>query len=107
MSIQCDHAVEARKIGIILVNKVEKGRSVIDIAINGEKRFTRDKGEGGRYQESKKEIKTPLKLKNEQMATVAIGAPGSLTKGPDIWQKKLGLTIKTGSLLRNCLLRNS
>ena len=49
MSIQCSHAVEARKNGIILVNKVKKGCSVIDIVINGEKIFTRDKGEGGRY----------------------------------------------------------
>ena len=79
--IQRDRGVKARKPDIVVVNKNERSRAIIDIAIPGDIRVSeKEKEKIEIYQELKREIKKMWNFRSIKVIPVVVGAIGSTSK---------------------------
>ena len=89
--------IEARRPGIILIDKKERKGIKIDIAVPADIRVRKKEREKvEKYQDLKKEIGRLWRLKMVEIVPVVIEALGSVTKEFDGWIEKLRITNNVG-----------
>lgn len=72
VNIQCDHVIEARRPDIVVVNKVERKCTIIDIAVTGDSRISdKEKEKVENYQDLKMEIKIIIITSNNNLSLTA------------------------------------
>ena len=103
INIQCDNLMEARRPDLIVIDKKEQKRIVIDIAVPATVKVE-EKEKAEKYQDLKREIRRLWKLRNVETFTVVIGAPGSVSAEFDRWMGKLGITCNVGVMQKTALL---
>ena len=82
--------IEARRPGIIVIDKKERKGLIIDIAVPADVRVQeREREKVEKYQDLKREIGRLWNLKKVEVVPVVIGALGSVTKEFDRWIEKL------------------
>ena len=82
VNIQCDNVIEARRPGLILVDKKAKSCVIIDVAIPGYCRICEKEIEKiEKYQDLKRELKRFWLLKKIEIVPVVVGALGCISKG--------------------------
>ena len=101
VNMQSDHAIEARRPDIVVVNKQEQKFTIIDIAIPADKRIGEQENEKiEKYQDLKREIARMWNVRTVQV----VESLGSVTKNSDKWLGKLNVKISTSLLQRTTLL---
>ena len=97
--IQCDHDIECRKPGIVVVEKEEKKCLIVDIAIPDDKNIGVKKEEKiQKYDELKWEIKELWSMKRVAVVLVVIGALGTVSKKLEKRIDGLGIKFKIENL---------
>jgi len=78
VNIQCDRVIEARRPDIVVVNKREKKRTIIDIIDKriGEKENEKDE----KYQDLEREIARMWNMRTVQVVPNVVGSLGRVTK---------------------------
>ena len=105
LNIQCDHVIEARRLGIVVVNKQEKKSAIIDIAVPADKRIGEKENEKiEKYQDLKREIARMWSMRTVQVVPIVVGSLGSVTKNLDKWLGKLNVKISISLLQETTLL---
>ena len=106
MTIQCDHVIEVRRPGIVVVAEKENNKAIIvDLASPWDHRVYENEGEKiEKYQDLKREIGRLWGIKHLEVVPVVIGALGEVSNRLDTWLEKLGVTIRTGLLQKTALL---
>ena len=101
VNMQSDHAIEARRPDIVVVNKQKQNFTIIDIAIPADKRIGEEENEKiEKYQDLKREIARMWNLRTVQV----VESLGSVTKNSDKWLGKLNVKISTSLLQKTTLL---
>jgi len=81
VSIQCDHAIEARRTDIVVANKQERKCTIIDIAVPADNRIGEKENEKvEKYQGLKREIARMWNMRAVQVVPIVVGSLGSVTK---------------------------
>ena len=105
INVHCDNVIEARRPDIILIDKKERKRITIDIAIPADVRVgEKEREKMETYQDLKREIGRLWKLKMVEVVPVVIGALGNVTKEFDGCIEKLGATNNVGVMQKTALL---
>ena len=108
VNIQRDNVIEARRLDIVVVDKKEHKRIIIDIAVPDDVRVGEKELEKvEKYKELKREIGRLWKLKHVEVVPVVIGALGSVTKDFEKWIKKLRTAYNIGVMQKTALLRTA
>ena len=76
INIQCEYLIDARRLDVIVIDKKEQKRIIIDIAVPADVRVE-EKEKVEKYQDLKREIRRLWKLRNVEIVPVVIGALGS------------------------------
>ena len=80
INIQCDNVIEARRPGLILVDKKAKSYVIIGVAIPGDCRIHEKEIEKiGKYQKLKRELKRLWSLKKVEVVPVVVEALGCIS----------------------------
>ena len=78
---QCDHHIECQKTDIVVVEKEENKRLIVDIAIPDDKNVgVKEEEKIHKYYELKWEIKELWSMKRVDVVPVVIGALGTVSK---------------------------
>ena len=97
--------METRWPDLIVIDKKEQKRIIIDIAIRVNVRVEeKEKEKVRKYNDLKKEIRRLWKLRNVEIIPVLIGALGSVSAEFDKWIGKLGITCNVGVMQKSALL---
>ena len=105
IKVQCDNVIEARRPDIIVIDKKERKRIIIDIAKPADVRVgEKEREKVGKYQDLKREIGRLWQLKMVEVVPVVIEALGSVTKGFDRWIENLGIPLNVGVMQKTALL---
>ena len=97
--------METRWPDLIVIDKKEQKRIIIDIAIRANVRVEeKEKEKVRKYNDLKKEIRRLWKLRNVEIIPVLIGALGSVSAEFDKWIGKLGITCNVGVMQKSVLL---
>ena len=105
INVQCDNVIEARRPGIIVIDKKERKGIIIDIAVPADVRVgEKEREKVEKYQDLKREIGRLWKLKMVKVVPVVILALGSVTKGFDRWIEKLGIPLNVRVMQKTTLL---
>ena len=100
--IQCDHVIGARRPDIVIINKEDKNCFIVDIAISGDSRLSKNVGEKvEKYQDLKREIMRMWNLKSAQEIPIIVGALGGVTRKLGDWVGKLNITLRTAFLQKD------
>ena len=87
MNIQCDNVIVERRPDIVILNKMEKAATIIDVALPGDRR-----------------IKRLGNLKKIDVRPVILGTLGSVTKNCEKHVDKIGIEIDLHAVQRTRLL---
>ena len=105
MCVQTDKVIQARRPDIVVVDKLKKQVSIIDIAVPADKNVAeKEKEKITKYQDLKMEVKRLWKQKRVRVIPVVVGALGSIPKGLQHWLTELGLEDVDCGLLQKCAL---
>ena len=105
VNIQCDHVTEARRPGIVVVNKQEKKSTITDIAVPADIRIGEKENEKiEKYQDLKREIARVWNMRTVQVIPIVVGSLGSVEKNLDNSLGKLNVNINTSLLRKTTLL---
>ena len=97
--------METRWPDLIVIDKKEQKRIIIDIAIRANVRVEeKEKEKVRKYNDLKKEIRRLWKLRNVEIIRLLIGALGSVSAEFDKWIGKLGITCNVGVMQKSVLL---
>ena len=104
INIQCNDIIEARRPGLILVDKKAKSCIITDVAIPGDCRIREKEIEKiEKYQNLKRKLKRLWLLKVE-VVPVVVGALGCISKGFSGWMDTLGIKLNVGMVQKSVLL---
>jgi len=79
VSIQCDHAIEARRHDKVIFNREDKNYFIVAITIPGDSRLSEKQGEKSkRYQDLKREIMRMGNLKSSHVIPINVGVTRKL-----------------------------
>ena len=105
VNIQCDHVTEARRPGIVVVNKQEKKSTITDIAVPADIRIGEKENEKiEKYQDLKREFARMWNLRTVQVVPIVVGSLGSVAKNLNKWLGKLNVKIIISLLQKTTLL---
>ena len=105
MCVQTDKVIQARRPDIVVVDKLKKQVSIIDIAVPADKNVAeKEKEKITKYQDLKMEVKRLWRQKRVRVIPVVVGALGSIPKGLQHWLTELGLEDADCGLLQKCAL---
>ena len=97
--------METRWPDLIVIDKKEQKRIIIDIAIPADVRVEeKEKEKVRKYNDLKKEIRRLWKLRNMEIIPALIGALRSVSAEFDKWIGKLGITYNVGVTQKSALL---
>ena len=97
--------MEARRRGLILVDKKAKSCVIIDVAIPGDCRIReKEIKKIEKYQNLKRELKRLWSLKKVEVVPVVVGALGCISKGFSGWMDTLGIKLNVGMVQKSVLL---
>ena len=97
--------MEARRRGLILVDKKAKSCVIIDVAIPGDCRIREKEIEKiEKYQDLKRELKRLWPLKKIEVVPVVAGALGCISKGFRGWMGTLDIKLNVGMVQKLVLL---
>ena len=108
IDIQCDNVFEARRPGLILVDKKGKSCAIVDTAVPGDCRVREKELEKiEKIQNLKIELKRLWSLKRVEIVPVVVGALGCISKGFSRWMDILGMKLNIGMVQKLVLLRTA
>ena len=94
MNIQYDNIIVERRPDIVIVNKMEKGKIIIDVAIPGDKRIIdKEKEKIEKYQNLNRQIQRLGNLKKIDVIPVVLGALERVTKNFQKYENKIEIKI--------------
>ena len=81
VNIQCNHVIEARRPGIVVVNKQKKKCAISDIAVPADKRIDeKENKKVEKYQDLKREIARMWNMRTVQVVPIVEGSLERVTK---------------------------
>ena len=105
--IQTDHVIEARRPGLVVVDKKDRSCKIIDFAVPGDGRTEeKEKDKTEKYQNLRRELQ---KIRNVKMKIIplVIGSLGATPKEFGNRLKQIGITAGTAQVPRIVLLGTS
>ena len=97
IDVQCDNVMEAKRPDIILIDKKQPKRIIIDNAVPADVRVgEKEREKMEKYHDLKREIGRLWELKMVEVLPVVIGALGCVRKKSDGWIEKLRITKNVG-----------
>ena len=94
-TIQCDHMIEARRPGIVVVDKVKKGTMIIDVAIPGDTRVCDKEREKIKKRSLLKDkIARLWQMKKVLVIPVVVGALGTIATKFEKYVESIGIQIR-------------
>ena len=106
-SIQTDHAIEARRTDLVVVDKKERSCKIIDFALPGDSRIDeKEKDKVEKYQDLGRELQKIWNVKVKITPSV-IGSLGAIPKQFGNRLKQIGITVGTAQVQKTVLLRTA
>ena len=104
-TIQCNHMIEARRLDIVVVDKVKKEAMIIDVAISGDTRACDTEQEKTeKYSLFKDEIARLWQMKKLVVIPVVVGVLGTITIKFEKYIDSLGIEIRNEHVQKSALL---
>ena len=104
-TIQCDRIIEARRPDIVVIDKVKKNTTIIDVAIAGDTRVCdKEREKIKKYSLLKDEIARLWKMKKVVVISIVAGALGTITTKFEKYIKSLGVEISIEHVEKSTLL---
>ena len=105
INIQCDNLMEARQPDLVVIEKKEQKRIIIDIPVPADVIVEeKQKKKVEKHQDLKKEIRRLWNLRNAEIVPVVIGGLGSISSEFGRWMRKLGIACNVGVMQKTALL---
>ena len=104
-TIQCDHEIEARRPGIVLVNEELKECKIIDVAVPWDSRIrSKEREKIEKYGDLKREVAAMWGMKKVIVIPIVVGALGAVSKELDKYIEKIGITLNIGHVQNTAIL---
>ena len=103
-TIQTDNTIQARRPDIVIVNKIEKTRHIIDVAIPGDERvLVKETEKIEKYDELRRELERLWKVK-AKVVPIIVGALGTVTRNLNSYLKEIGVNVTIQLIQKFALL---
>ena len=104
-TIQCDHMIEDRRPNIVVVEKVKKETTIIDVAMPGDTwLYDKEREKIEKYSLLKDEIARLRQMKKVVVIPIVVGALGTITTKFDKYIESLGMEIRIEHVQKSALL---
>ena len=103
-SIQTDHIIEARRPGLVVVDKKERICKIIDFAVPGDSRIEeKEKDKIEKHEDLERELQ---KIRNVKVKIISlvVGSLGAAPKHFGNRLKHIGITVETAQVQKTVLL---